>query len=56
MDDVHNASLRSLRVKEPGNRKAPVYSRKSTEVELSVKIRLFQRVKTVINGLLLILT
>jgi hypothetical protein len=34
LDDVHNALFRSLSVTEPGSRKVPVYSWKSTDVTI----------------------
>ena len=34
LDDVHGATFKSLKVKEPGKEKDAVYSHKSTKVEI----------------------
>ncbi|MBN2173701.1 MAG: glycoside hydrolase, partial [Bacteroidales bacterium] len=35
LDDVHNATFKSLKVEEPGNKKEPLFSKNSTKIEVN---------------------
>jgi polygalacturonase len=39
LDDVHGATFTGLSISEPGNKKEPVYSYRSTDVKLSLSLR-----------------